>query len=115
MLRSCDTLATESLGSRRSISMDSYDRLFPNQDTMPTGGFGILIALPLQQARRAEGCTVFLGETPQPHADQWGYTNWSIGVRPPGSWLLRGALLRLVVVGPGERCCPELVRSVRNT
>ena len=59
--------------SRRSISMDSYDRLFPNQDTMPTGGFGNLIALPLQHARRAEGCTVFLDDAMEPHIDQWTY------------------------------------------
>ena len=59
--------------SRRSISMASYDRLFPNQDTMPAGGFGNLIALPLQHARRAEGCTVFLGEDLEPYPDQWIY------------------------------------------
>jgi superfamily II DNA or RNA helicase len=59
--------------SRRSISMESYDRLFPNQDTMPAGGFGNLIALPLQHARRAEGCTVFLGEDLEPCPDQWIY------------------------------------------
>ena len=59
--------------SRRSISMNSYDRLFPNQDTMPTGGFGNLIALPLQHARRAEGCTVFLDDAMEPHIDQWTY------------------------------------------
>ncbi len=59
--------------SRRSISMDSYDRLFPNQDTMPTGGFGNLIALPLQHARRAEGCTVFLDDALEPYIDQWTY------------------------------------------
>ena len=59
--------------SRRSISMASYDRLFPNQDTMPAGGFGNLIALPLQHARRADGCTVFLGDDLEPYPDQWIY------------------------------------------
>ena len=58
---------------RRSMSMASYDRLFPNQVTMPAGGFGNLIALPLQHARRAEGCTVFLGEDLAPCPDQWIY------------------------------------------
>ncbi|MGH2946929.1 MAG: TOTE conflict system archaeo-eukaryotic primase domain-containing protein [Solirubrobacteraceae bacterium] len=58
---------------RRSISMSSYDRLFPNQDTMPAGGFGNLIALPLQRDRRAEGCTVFLDDPLEPHPDQWVY------------------------------------------
>ncbi|HEY8866059.1 MAG TPA: DEAD/DEAH box helicase family protein, partial [Solirubrobacteraceae bacterium] len=59
--------------SRRSISMVSYDRLFPNQDTMPAGGFGNLIALPLQHGRRAEGCTMFLDDTLEPYPDQWAY------------------------------------------
>lgn len=55
----------------RAISMDSYDRLFPNQDTMPTGGLGKLIALPLQHARRSVGCTVFLDDDLEPFEDQW--------------------------------------------
>jgi len=38
-----------------AISMDLYDRLFPNQDTMPTGGFGNLVALPLQHAGGRSG------------------------------------------------------------
>jgi TOTE conflict system, Archaeo-Eukaryotic Primase domain/Type III restriction enzyme, res subunit len=59
--------------SRSAIATSSYDRLFPNQDTMPTGGFGNLIALPLQHARRSDGCTVFLGPDLEPHPDQWTY------------------------------------------
>ena len=59
--------------SHRTISMESYDRLFPNQDTMPTGGFGNLIALPLQRKRRPAGCTVFLGADLEPFEDQWDY------------------------------------------
>ncbi len=55
-----------------SLSMASYDRLFPNQDTMPAGGFGNLIALPLQRERRGDGCTVFLDDALEPFADQWG-------------------------------------------
>lgn len=58
---------------RSSLSMASYDRLFPNQDTMPAGGFGNLIALPLQRERRGDGCTVFLDEALEPFADQWGF------------------------------------------
>jgi superfamily II DNA or RNA helicase len=56
----------------RTISMESYDRLCPSQDTMPAGGFGNLIALPLQRARRASGCTVFLDRELEPVEDQWG-------------------------------------------
>ena len=71
--RAVGTLLLTRAMRRRSISMASYDRLFPNQDTMPAGGFGNLIALPLQHARRAEGCTVFLGEDLEPCPDQWIY------------------------------------------
>ncbi len=55
--------------------MDSYDRLFPSQDTMPRGGFGNLIALPLQREPRAHGNSVFLDEALQPYPDaaQWTY------------------------------------------
>lgn len=53
------------------LSFDSYDRLFPNQDTMPEGGFGNLIALPLQYEARNRGCTVFVGDDLIPYPDQW--------------------------------------------
>ncbi len=42
-------LITEAMASHHRLGMDSYDRLFPSQDTMPRGGFGNLIALPLQR------------------------------------------------------------------
>jgi hypothetical protein len=66
-------LITETMGHRHELSMESYDRLFPNQDTMPRGGFGNLIALPLQQEPRQHGNTVFTDEHFEPLADQWAY------------------------------------------
>ncbi len=57
----------------RQLKLASYDRLFPNQDTMPKGGFGNLIALPLQKAAREQGCSVFVDDHLQPYADQWAY------------------------------------------
>ncbi len=54
------------------LSFDSYDRLFPNQDMMPDGGFGNLIALPLQHEARSRGCTVFVDDKLTPYPDQWG-------------------------------------------
>jgi hypothetical protein len=45
---------------RHQLGMDSYDRFFPNQDTMPKGGFGNLIALPLQWIH-ARTTTAFFG------------------------------------------------------
>jgi hypothetical protein len=62
---------TETMERRPDIGLDSYDRLFPNQDTMPQGGFGNLIALPLQRAARKQDNTVFLDSAFVPWADQW--------------------------------------------
>ena len=64
-------LLTESMERNPDIGFESYDRLFPNQDTLPAGGFGNLIALPLQQRPRQSGNSVFLDDDFQPHADQW--------------------------------------------
>jgi superfamily II DNA or RNA helicase len=58
---------------RHEIGLDSYDRLFPSQDTMPKGGFGNLIALPLQKGPRDQGNSVFLNELFEPHANQWKF------------------------------------------
>lgn len=57
----------------RQMKLTSYDRLFPNQDTMPRGGFGNLIALPLQKIPRGDGSTVFVDEALHPYADQWAF------------------------------------------
>jgi superfamily II DNA or RNA helicase/very-short-patch-repair endonuclease len=66
-------LLTETMEGRPDIGLGSYDRLFPNQDTMPNGGFGNLIALPLQKHPRARGNSVFLNDQFQPHPDQWEF------------------------------------------
>ncbi|WP_353889423.1 DNA primase small subunit domain-containing protein [uncultured Paraburkholderia sp.] len=55
----------------RQLELSSYDRLFPNQDVLPKGGFGNLIALPLQKQPRERGCSVFVDDDFQPYADQW--------------------------------------------
>jgi len=66
-------LLTETMSRRHQLSMGSYDRLFPNQDTMPRGGFGNLIALPLQYEPRQSGNSVFVDGRFQAYADQWAY------------------------------------------
>lgn len=66
-------LLTETMESRPEAGLESYDRFFPNQDTLPRGGFGSLIALPLQKAAREHGNTLFLNDQLIPHADQWAY------------------------------------------
>ena len=66
-------LLTETMEQCPDIGFESYDRLFPNQDTMPTGGFGNLIALPFQKTPRAKGNSVFVDERFVPYPDQWGF------------------------------------------
>ena len=53
----------------------SFDRLFPNQDSLVKNGFGNLIALPFQGRKVTEGKTVFIdtGNNHQPYSDQWEF------------------------------------------
>jgi superfamily II DNA or RNA helicase len=64
-------LLDKAMEQHASLSFDSYDRLFPNQDIMPEGGFGNLIALPLQHTPRQTGSSVFVNEQFQPYPNQW--------------------------------------------
>ncbi|HTA46344.1 MAG TPA: DEAD/DEAH box helicase family protein [Bryobacteraceae bacterium] len=66
-------LLTRTMERRHQLGLGSYDRLFPNQDTVPQGGFGNLIALPLQKMPRKSGNSVFLDDSLEPIADQWRY------------------------------------------
>lgn len=74
----------------RQLKLESYDRLFPNQDIMPKGGFGNLIALPLQKRPREQGFSVFVDEQFAPFADQWGYL---ASIQPLGRDHLESAIL----------------------
>lgn len=64
-------ILTETMESRPDIGFDSYDRFFPNQDTLPKGGFGNLIALPLQKKARSVGNSVFIDDNLVAYEDQW--------------------------------------------
>ena len=64
-------LLTEAMDRRPDLGFRSYDRFFPSQDTLPRGGFGNLIALPLQRAPRSAGNSVFVDDDLRPHPDQW--------------------------------------------
>lgn len=66
-------ILTRTMERRHQLGLDSYDRLFPNQDTMPKGGFGNLIALPLQFAPRKSGNSVFIDAELCPYPDQWKF------------------------------------------
>jgi hypothetical protein len=66
-------ILTRAMESRHQLGLDSYDRFFPNQDTMPKGGLGNLIALPLQKLPRADGNSVFVDGEFRPYDDQWAF------------------------------------------
>ena len=67
-------LLREAMAMRRRMSLTSYDRLFPSQDVLQTGGPGNLIAAPLSGKARKRGTTLFLDTaTLEPHEDQWAY------------------------------------------
>jgi hypothetical protein len=66
-------ILTETMERRPEIGFASYDRFFPSQDTMPLGGLGNLIALPLQRRAREIGNSVFIDQDFQPYTDQWAF------------------------------------------
>ena len=66
-----NAILTEAMNSDAHLSFKSYDRFFPNQDTLPEGGLGNLVALPLQGMARRKGNSVFVDENFNAYADQW--------------------------------------------
>ena len=66
-----NAILTEAMNRDAHLSFKSYDRFFPNQDTLPEGGLGNLVALPLQGMARRKGNSVFVDEDFNAHADQW--------------------------------------------
>ena len=78
-VKACDArllgnaILTEAMERDSRMSFKSYNRFFPNQDIVPTGGFGNLVALPLQGQARKKGNSVFVDENFEPYPDQWGF------------------------------------------
>jgi superfamily II DNA or RNA helicase len=66
-------LLTCAMNKRHDIPFTSYDRLFPSQDTMPKGGLGNLIALPLQKVARKNADSEFIDENFRSYSDQWAF------------------------------------------
>jgi superfamily II DNA or RNA helicase len=66
-------MLTQAMRNSPQIGFNSYDRFFPNQDTLPKGGFGNLIALPLQKEPRSQGNSVFVDTEFKPYPDQWEF------------------------------------------
>jgi superfamily II DNA or RNA helicase len=75
-------LLTATRERRPEIGFASYDRMFPNQDTMPAGGFGNLIALPLQRRARERGHSLFVDADLVPHEDQWAFLSTQLCLAP---------------------------------
>ncbi|MCF6268720.1 MAG: DEAD/DEAH box helicase family protein [Melioribacteraceae bacterium] len=69
------SLLTSAMNQRHEIKFNSYDRLFPYQDRMPQGGFGNLIALPLQKEARKISNTLFVDDNFEAYTDQWMFLN----------------------------------------
>ncbi len=67
------TLLDKAMEIYPNLSFDSYDRLFPNQDILPEGGFGNLIALPLQKEARLSGNSSFVNADLNVIQDQWNH------------------------------------------
>ena len=99
-------LLTQATRKRHSLSLRSYDRLFPSQDTMPRGGFGNLIALPLQQEPRSAGRSVFVDGRLCQYPDQWAYLS---SIERLDRSLVDAALSQLIVDGSplGVRTYPS--------
>lgn len=66
-------LLKETKKRNATFTLDSFDRLFPNQDILPEGGFGNLIALPLQRNPALKGNSLFVDGHFIPYPDQWMY------------------------------------------
>lgn len=66
-------ILTAAMEAGGTLKLSAYDRMFPNQDTLPKGGFGNLISLPLQGQARCRGNSVFVDERFELYPDQWAF------------------------------------------
>ncbi|MBN2099065.1 MAG: DEAD/DEAH box helicase, partial [Dehalococcoidia bacterium] len=113
-------LLTETMSRRHQLGMDSYDRLFPNQDSLPKRGFGNLIALPLQKEPAERGNSLFLDDNLEPHVDQWAFLASVVRLAPSSlEDLVRAAIRQGQVVGvrispDGEEDQPWAVMAQRR-
>ena len=75
-------LLTQAMARRHELRFQSYDRLFPSQDTVPRGGFGNLIALPFQGQAQHKGNTLFIDAQFVPYTDQWAFLSTLHKIEP---------------------------------
>ena len=107
-------LLREAMAVRGAMNLSSYDRLFPSQDVLPSGGVGNLIAAPLHGTSRRNGATVFLDlATMEPHDDQWAYLS-SLGRMSPNEVTRVVRQAGNIVVGAGtDRIRPATATKIR--
>jgi len=90
-----NAILTEAMNRCGKLSFNSYDRFFPNQDALPDGGLGNLVALPLQGQARKKGNSVFVDDDFLPYQDQWSYLTQ---VKKLSAW----ALDDIIAKHPGD-------------
>ncbi|UTD13749.1 DEAD/DEAH box helicase family protein [Treponema denticola] len=86
------------MNERHSLPFESFDRMFPNQDSIPKGGYGNLIALPLQGQAVKNKYSVFVDEDFIPFNDQWAYLS----------------SVKKLSAKDLETCCIEITKVVHN-
>ena len=107
------SLLRETMALRATLDLTSYDRLFPSQDVLPKGGFGNLIALPLQGHVRKFGNTEFLDRELRPWPDQWAFLS-TIQRMSPDAVQQALAALAPVTVGLETRRTDQLLRRINQ-
>ena len=109
-------ILTYTLERHPQLGLDSYDRFFPSQNTMPKGGVGSLIALPLQKTPRGKENSIFLDRDFNPYSDQWAFLS---GIRKIGFLLVTPLskrflrLTRFFMVDPNYRLNFAAARRLR--
>jgi hypothetical protein len=90
--RLCAKMMTLAMERYPELNFDCYDRMIPSQDTLPDGGFGNLIALPLQGRAGKKGNSLFVDAELVSYPDQWRFLS---GVRKMTMWNVEAVLSRL--------------------
>jgi superfamily II DNA or RNA helicase len=109
-------LLRQTMDARGDMDLGSYDRFFPNQDFMPKGGFGNLIAAPLQKKCRALGNSEFVDvSTPELKAwpDQWAFLSGVRRLSPAQLEALLEALPPVAVGASGSGRPARVTAAVR--
>ncbi|QIH77405.1 DEAD/DEAH box helicase family protein [Macrococcoides canis] len=65
-------ILTEAMKAYPELSFEAFDRMFPSQNEASNGGFGNLIALPLQGKRVVNGFSRFVDDNIEIIEDIWG-------------------------------------------